>query len=177
MMHLTRRDFAKTGLGGLLASALALWPGKAKGKPKPLPSVPKPQPERHQPCDGEVVAVPCAGRPPDRAGPLPEVKFNFLPSKSAVWLGRCADAELWVVAYWDGTSDFYIWTPDSGMRRETYCDGRWRAHPTMSAGEALRRAQTRGLLRQEALLKPKRICVWKSRFLGPTSLEQYPRLA
>jgi len=31
------------------------------------------------PRDGEVVAVPCAGRPPDRAGPLPEVKFNFLP--------------------------------------------------------------------------------------------------
>ena len=144
---MTRRDFAKAGLGGLLGSALALWPGKAKGKPKPLPSVPKPQRERHQPC------------------------------KSAVWLGRCADAELWVVAYWDGTSDFYIWTPDLGMRRETYCDGRWRAHPTMSAGEALRRAQTRGLLRQEALLKPKRICVWKSRFLGPTSLEQYPRLA
>ena len=34
-MHLTRRDFAKTGPGGLLGSVLALWPGKVVGKVKP----------------------------------------------------------------------------------------------------------------------------------------------
>jgi len=157
-MHLTRRDFAKTGLGGLLGSVLALVPGKAKAQvePKPVPSVPKPQPN-----------------------PLPYVHYGY-----PRWF-RCMDANadqadvLFCMDSPHGVSRIHLpslltiplWVPDNsipwpGQHAATIADvvrwleeGYWKE---ITAAEA------------EALLKPKRICVWKPRFPGPTSLQQYP---
>ena len=130
-MHLTRRDFAKTGLGGLLGSVLALWPGKAKAehlwRPEPWPGPSKPEPKFPR------YFV------PTRGSILPYVYVEWRGKGSVIRVRR--DGRACPMA-WSGFEK----AVESGTRT-----GHWRE---VAVNEA------------RALLKPKRIVVWKSTACG-----------
>ena len=157
---MTRRDFAKTGLGGLLGSVLALWPGKAKGKRQVI----TPDMAAQMPCPF----------PPWEPNPLPYVHYGYprwFRYNKNTSVGKPTTDVLFRMERHDEVVQIHL--PSGAESPLQVLDDRWLCSPPRPANLAdvvcwLENRLWREITaaEAEALLKSKRIVVCKSTACG-----------